>query len=81
MVSLKLSSEIKTNSSEIVHQAVACGCGVGFLSTWEIRDDLFARKLVPILPQYREAPGRGYLRRLSGQALHSGTLACIRGIP
>ena len=57
VVSLKLSSELKTNSSEIVHQAVACGCGVGFLSTWEIRDDLLARKLVPILPQYREAPG------------------------
>ena len=57
VVSLKLSSELKTNSSEIVHQAVACGCGVGFLSTWEIRDDLLARKLVPILPQYREEPG------------------------
>jgi DNA-binding transcriptional LysR family regulator len=56
-VSLKLSSEIKTNSSEIVHQAVVCGCGIGFLSTWEVRDDLMARKLVPLLPQYREAPG------------------------
>ncbi len=57
IVSLRLTSEIKTNSSEIVHQALVSGCGIGFLSTWEIRDDLLSRKLVPILPQYREAPG------------------------
>jgi len=57
IVSLKVSSEIKTNSSEIIHEALLSGCGIGFLSTSEIRDDLLARKLVPILPQYREAPG------------------------
>lgn len=57
IVSLKLSSEVKTNSSEIVHQAVLSGCGIGFLSTWENRDDLLARRLIPILPQYRESPG------------------------
>ncbi len=57
VISLKLSSEIKTNSSEIVHQAIAAGCGVGFRSTWQIRDDLISKKLVHVLPQYREAPG------------------------
>ncbi len=56
-VSIKLPSEIKTNSSEIVHQALTSGCGIGFRSTWQIRDDLLAKTLVPILPQYREAPG------------------------
>ena len=56
-LSLKLQSEIRTNSSEIVHQALISGCGIGFRSTWQIRDDLLARRLVPILPQYREAPG------------------------
>ncbi len=57
LVSLKLSSEIKTNSGEIVHQALIAGCGIGFRSTWQIRDDLISRKLIPILPQYRESPG------------------------
>ncbi|MGO9172604.1 MAG: LysR family transcriptional regulator [Rhodomicrobium sp.] len=57
IVSLKLASEIKTNSSEIVHQALIAGCGVGFRPTWQIRDEILSRKLVPILPQYRETPG------------------------
>jgi DNA-binding transcriptional LysR family regulator len=57
IMTLKLSSEIKTNSGEIVHEAVLSGCGIGFLSIWEIRDDLRAKRLVPILPQYRESPG------------------------
>ncbi len=56
-VSLKLSSEIRTNSSEIVHEALLAGCGVGFRSIWQVRDDLLSRKLVHILPQYKEAPG------------------------
>jgi DNA-binding transcriptional LysR family regulator len=55
-VSLKLPSEIKTNSSEIVHQAIISGMGLGFRPTWQIRDDLLARRLIPILPQYRETP-------------------------
>ncbi len=57
VVSLKLSGEIKTNSSEIVHQALIAGCGVALRATWQIRDELLGKKLVHILPQYREAPG------------------------
>ncbi|MGO8954835.1 MAG: LysR family transcriptional regulator [Rhodomicrobium sp.] len=57
IVSLKLASEIKTNSSEIVHQALVAGCGVGFRPTYQIRDEVLSRKLVPVLPQYRETPG------------------------
>ncbi len=57
IVSLKLSGDIKTNSSEIVHQALVAGCGIALRSTWQIRDDLLTKKLVQILPQYREAPG------------------------
>ncbi len=56
LVSLKLPSEIKTNSSEIVHQALLSGCGLAFRSTWQIREDLLARRLIPLLPQYREPP-------------------------
>ena len=57
ITSLKLSGEIKTNSSEIVHQALLAGCGIALRSTWQIRDELLSKKLVHILPQYREAPG------------------------
>jgi DNA-binding transcriptional LysR family regulator len=57
VLSLKLSGDIKTNSSEIVHQALLAGCGISLRSTWEVRDDLIAKRLVPVLPQYREAPG------------------------
>ncbi len=55
-VSLKLHSEIKTNSSEIVHEALLSGCGIGFRSTWQVRDDILEKRLVPVLPQYREPP-------------------------
>jgi DNA-binding transcriptional LysR family regulator len=57
ITSLKLSGDIKTNSSEIVHQALLAGCGIALRSTWQVRDDLLSKKLVQILPQYREAPG------------------------
>ncbi len=55
--SLKLSGEIKTNSGDVVHHAALAGCGIALRSTWEVRDDLQSKKLVHILPQYREAPG------------------------
>ncbi len=57
VLSLKLSGDIKTNSGEIVHQALLAGCGISLRATWEVKDDLIAKRLIPILPQYREAPG------------------------
>ena len=57
ITSLKLSGEIKTNNSDIVHQALLAGCGIALRSTWQVRDDLLSKKLVQILPQYSEAPG------------------------
>ncbi len=57
VLSLKLSGDIKTNSGEIVHEALLAGCGISLRATWEIKDDLIAKRLVPILPHYREAPG------------------------
>jgi DNA-binding transcriptional LysR family regulator len=57
ITSLRLSGEIKTNSSDVVHQALLAGCGIALRSTWQVRDDLLSKKLVQILPQYCEAPG------------------------
>jgi DNA-binding transcriptional LysR family regulator len=58
-VSLKLSGDIKTNSSEIVQQALLSGCGIALRATWQVRDELASKKLVPILPQYRETASVG----------------------
>ena len=57
ITSLRLSGEIKTNSGDVVHQALLAGCGISLRSTWQVRDDLLSKKLVQILPQYSEAPG------------------------
>ncbi|MGA7328697.1 MAG: LysR family transcriptional regulator [Rhodomicrobium sp.] len=54
--SLRPSSEVRTNSSDIALQAVISGAGLGFRPTYEIRDELLTKRLVHILPQYREAP-------------------------
>ena len=55
--SFRPTADIKTNSSEIVQQALIAGCGIGLRSSWQVRDELLSKKLVPILPEYREAPG------------------------
>ncbi|HZV21760.1 MAG TPA: LysR family transcriptional regulator [Hyphomicrobiales bacterium] len=55
--SLKATSEIKTNSIEIVQQAAVAGCGIALCSTWQAREEILGKRLIPILPQYREAPG------------------------
>jgi DNA-binding transcriptional LysR family regulator len=55
-VTMKPSGDIKTNSTEIIHQGVVSGLGVALCSTWLVREELIAGKLIPILPQYREAP-------------------------
>ncbi|HWJ19271.1 MAG TPA: LysR family transcriptional regulator [Geobacterales bacterium] len=57
ITSLRLSGDIKTNSSDVVHEALLAGCGIALRSTWQVRDDLLSNKLVQILPQYSEAPG------------------------
>jgi DNA-binding transcriptional LysR family regulator len=57
VVTLKMASSIKTNSSEIVEQVLVSGYGIALRSSWQVREELLAKKLVPILPQYREAPG------------------------
>ena len=55
--SVKPSGHIKTNSGDVVHEAVVAGCGVGLRSSWEVRNDLLSKRLIHILPDYREAPG------------------------
>jgi DNA-binding transcriptional LysR family regulator len=56
-VTLRPTADVKTNSSEIVHQAVVSGLGIALRSTWQTREELLSGDIVPILTQYRESPG------------------------
>ncbi|MDX5592936.1 LysR family transcriptional regulator [Pseudovibrio sp. SPO723] len=44
---------LRTNSSEVVREAVLAGVGVALRSTWDVGEELRQGKLVTILPVYR----------------------------
>jgi DNA-binding transcriptional LysR family regulator len=48
-------STLRTNSSEVVREAVLTGLGVGLRSTWDVGEALASGALQVILPQYRGA--------------------------
>jgi DNA-binding transcriptional LysR family regulator len=54
---VKVSSNLRSNSSDVVHEAVLSGLGLALRSTWEIGDDLKAGRLEVVLPDYRESSG------------------------
>ncbi len=45
---------LKTNSSEVVREAVIAGLGIALRSTWDVGEALKSDKLRIVLPQYRE---------------------------
>lgn len=54
-VSTRVHSNIRTNSSEVVREAVLAGLGIGLRSTWDIGPELKSGKLRIVLPQYHES--------------------------
>lgn len=58
-VSIKPSSAIITNSSEMIREAVLSGIGIGLRSTWDVGPELSSGELKIILPHYRAARGVG----------------------
>jgi DNA-binding transcriptional LysR family regulator len=54
---IKVSSNLRSNSSDVVHEAVLSGMGLAMRSTWEISDDLKSGRLEIVLPDYRETSG------------------------
>jgi DNA-binding transcriptional LysR family regulator len=52
-------SVLRTNSSEVVREAVLAGVGVGLRSTWDVAEALAARRLRIILPDVRGAADIG----------------------
>lgn len=50
---VRVKGNIRSNSAELVREAILAGLGLGLRGTWEIGDDLRAGKLQVVLPQYR----------------------------
>lgn len=54
-VSVKVSGNLRSNSSDVVNEAVLSGLGIGMSPTWSVTEDLKAGRLRVILPEYRES--------------------------
>jgi DNA-binding transcriptional LysR family regulator len=51
-VQVRVQGPLRTNSSEVVREAVISGIGIALRSTWEIGSELKAGQLVQVLPAY-----------------------------
>ncbi len=52
-VTVRASGPIRTNSSEVVREAVLAGYGIALRSTWDVGPELSAGRLQILLPAYR----------------------------
>ncbi len=55
--SVRASAKLRTNSSDVVREAIIGGAGIGFRSVWDIEAELRSGRLVVLLPEYRETAG------------------------
>ena len=56
-VAVKVSSNLRSNCSDVVHEAVLSGMGIAMRSTWEISEELKTGRLEVVLPEYHETSG------------------------
>jgi len=56
-VVIRPSAPIRTNSSEVVREAVVAGFGIALRSTWDVGPELSSGRLEVVLPDYRGARG------------------------
>ncbi|MGE0613903.1 MAG: substrate binding domain-containing protein, partial [Hyphomicrobiales bacterium] len=54
--SVRASGSIRTNSTEVVREAVLAGLGIALRSTWDVGPELKSGRLKVILPEYHESP-------------------------
>ncbi len=54
--SIRVSGNVRTNSSEVVRAGVLSGLGIALRSTWDIGNELKDGKLGVVLPQYYGSP-------------------------
>lgn len=53
--SVRVSGNVRTNSTEVVRESVLAGVGIGLRSTWDVGPELKSGKLKIVLPQYQES--------------------------
>lgn len=53
-ISVKVSGNLRSNSSDALHAALLAGAGIALRPTWDISDDLKAGRLRIVLPDYQE---------------------------
>jgi DNA-binding transcriptional LysR family regulator len=58
-INMKVSGNLRSNSSDVVHEALLSGLGIGMRSTWDVADDLKAGRLRAVLTEYHESPRLG----------------------
>jgi DNA-binding transcriptional LysR family regulator len=56
---LRVSGNLRSNSSDVVHEALLSGLGIGLRSTWDVSDDLKTGRLRILLPDYHESARLG----------------------
>ncbi len=56
---VRTNSRLRTNSSEVVREALLAGVGIALRSTWDIGPDLRACRLETVLPAYHASKGVG----------------------
>jgi DNA-binding transcriptional LysR family regulator len=74
-INIRVDGRVKTNSSEVVREAVIAGIGIALRSTWDVGPELKSGALVQILPAYTGSkrvvvqavyPSRRHLERKVG---------------
>lgn len=55
-VTTRTNGNIRTNSTEVVREAVVAGLGIGLRSTWDVGSELKSGRLKIVLPQYQASP-------------------------
>lgn len=57
--SVRIHSNLRSNSTDFVHDALIGGLGIGLRPTWEVSQALKSGQLVRVLPEYRGAASLG----------------------
>jgi DNA-binding transcriptional LysR family regulator len=56
-VTVKTSGNLRTDSADVIREAVLAGLGIGLCPTWSVADDLLNGHLQVLLPEYSDASG------------------------
>lgn len=58
-VTVKVLGNLRSNSSDVIHEALLSGLGIGMRSTWNVAEDLKSGRLRIALPEYHESARLG----------------------